>query len=263
MLGYRNSTCITLTKGTYTVSAMVTCFCNSALATESGAELSLAIRDLSGMLANAIIAALVVAVIVYCLIEIIKLPLRLCFNFIVVQSWRRKLYFFRDYGRRFRSDDSFDHGNVINPRGAQLFLSTDLLIKRLENRARAAMEAAQNSVELYFFATGVDKVDIDLVRKALCDDGPPDERLGAAQTNVAAAIERNLDELQITMTFWWPPVVQAMAIIVSLSIVFVFSYTVGGLGGVPLLLLLIAVASACLASVFRDLVGILHRLGSR
>lgn len=125
------------------------------------------------------------------------------------------------------------------------------------------MEGAPRRADLYLFAAGASEADIESVWNAARNYEPGGDHLGAAQANVAAAIERNLDELQITMTFWWPRVVQAAAIVISLTIVLGFSHTVGGLGGAPLLLILIAIAGAYLASIFRDIIGILRRLGGR
>jgi len=242
-----------------------------AVGPDGGAALSAAIRDLGGTLEGVVAASAITGIIVYCIIEVLKLPLRWTFNSLVLRSWVQRR--FAASRLPLRSMASTNPSGLMPTRSR--FLPADLLMKHLENRARAAMDRGGDPDELALVAAGASASDIALILNPPAmaesasraseddDDRPMDSPLATAQVNVAAAIERNLDELQIALSFWWPRVVQAAAILTSLVIVGSFAATVEGLGGAPMLILLIAVAGAYLAAIFRDLVGIVQRMAGR
>jgi hypothetical protein len=96
--------------------------------------------------------------------------------------------------------------------------------------------------------------------------GPPTRGLASAiataQDNVATAVERGLDDLQIRITFWWPIVVRAAAIIVGMLIAIAFGQAVG-LGPRWSVLALIGVVAGYLASFAYDVLTILGGLRPR
>lgn len=243
---------------------------------EGASALSSAIRDLGGTLESAFTAAVITGIIVYCGVELIKLPLRGVFNTLVLGAWgmRREAQILKGPDQPPLPKADRPWVSVLAPRRSR-YLPTDLLMKHLENRARAAMDPGADQDELRLFAAGTAWSDITRVSSATRrggllpsgasseDETRADAELAAAQGNVAAAIERNLDELQITMSFWWPYMVQCTALVLSIVIVLSFAATVDGLDRGRLLLLLIAIAGAYLASIFRDGVGILQRMAGR
>jgi hypothetical protein len=86
--------------------------------------------------------------------------------------------------------------------------------------------------------------------------------IATAQDNVATAVERGLDDLQIRITFWWPIVVRAAAVIVGVLIAIAFGRAVG-LGPRWSVLALIGVVAGYLASFAYGVLTILGGLRPR
>lgn len=233
--------CITMTGGSPTVAA------------ESDPRaLVERIQALSTTLQASMTAAFVTAVIVYCVVEICKLPLRFAFNMLFYRRWTQRL--------RERAVSKVPSNDHPPPFG----LPPDLFVKQIESRVRAAMEGAEEPSTVMIYAAGASKDDIDRTFKAAVRTtglGETAPEVIAAQTSVTAAIERNLDDLQISLTYWWPRLVHGFALYVSFSVILLFGREAAGDQAPIALMALIAIAAAYLASILRDIVKIISRLG--
>jgi hypothetical protein len=86
----------------------------------------------------------------------------------------------------------------------------------------------------------------------------------AAQDSVAAAVERNLDDLQLKLSVWWPMAVRVLSTTIGVVGAFLLGYLSGlwALWSLPLLFF-VGAGAGLMATVLYDLLRTIVRRGSQ
>jgi hypothetical protein len=229
-----------------------------------------ALLSLSGALQSAMIAALVAAAVIVCTIEIIKIPARALFHWLAFRRWvnSRLANYKRRAGHSETSSEvplgrifEYAHGLYKATPGKYspltFSLPSDLFLKQVENLSRKALESPASDPSRYLFSAGALRKDFYDTRhsKKIRSNDP---RI-LSQARLADAAERNLDDLQLHIAFWWPTLVRWTAALLGVIFVGWATLIFVGQERIPILVvIIIGLIAGYLAAVINDLVGVLR-----
>jgi hypothetical protein len=157
---------------------------------------------------------------------------------------------------RFRSDLDRE---IHKLSGMTFSLPGELFMKQVENAGRAALENQRESSLIYLFAASA-PVDAFVSAYRAERSGEASTSSLAAQEKLTAAVERNIDDLQLKIAFWWPTLLRLANAVFGVAVVVWATRTfVPREQPVPILVpVIIGLVAGYLAAVINDVIGILR-----
>jgi hypothetical protein len=267
---------------------------------EATAEFNSVITDLahlSSVLQSALVSSVILALLIGVIVEVIKVIAHIPFYRWFFDRWwddlkpkdlkdavSRRSDWIEDRVGEVKIPDFHADGTAAFAKRARqsAYLPRNLFLKKLENMAQGILEApALHPEEFLVFSAGAPADDqalalkLDVISRAypalLAKLKEGEEELAlppsvlSAQERVAAAVDRNLDDLQLRLAQLWPVAVRSVSVLVGVAGSLAIGLGLAGFRGASpvLLLMLIGAGSGLLAPILKDIVGLVTRNNQR